>query len=158
MKYLFFLILLFSQVSTAQESEIKWLDFEQLDDSLNVKAKPVLTYFYADWCVYCKKMERNAFKNPEVISLINQEFYAVKMNAESTDSIEFEGQIFINAQAANRRNGIHQIPLLLANRKDRAFSLPATLVLDGNFRIRKRSFEYLTSENMISLLKEKGTH
>ena len=153
MKKIVFILLLFFQFSAAQNNEIEWMNFEHLEDSIQINPKPGLVYFYTDWCVYCKKMDRNAFRNPKVISIIKRDFYAVKMDAESTDSIEFEGQVFTNTQAEKKRNGTHQIPLLLASRNDRPFTLPATLVLDRNFRIRKRSFEYLTSENMISLLK-----
>ncbi|MDX1543369.1 MAG: thioredoxin family protein [Christiangramia sp.] len=141
------------QAVSAQKSEIEWIGFEQLDDSLKVKSKPVLVYFYTDWCVYCKKMERHAFKNPEIVSAINKEYYAVKMNAESMAPIEFEGQTFINEQAKTKRNGVHQIPLILASREDDKVSFPTLLVLDRNFRIRKRSFEYMTSERLKELIK-----
>ncbi|TBW28106.1 DUF255 domain-containing protein [Gramella sp. KN1008] len=154
MKRIFFILLLLCfQGLTAQKSEIEWISFEELDDSLNIENKPVLVYFYTDWCVYCKKMDRNAFKNPEVVSKVNQDFYAVKMNAETLDSIEFEGQTFINEQAKTKRNGIHQIPLILASRDNKKVSFPTLLVLDKKFRIRKRSFEYMTSERMKELIK-----
>ena len=51
----------------AQKNEIQWIGFEELEDSLKIETRPVLIYFYTDWCVYCKKMDRNAFKDPEVI-------------------------------------------------------------------------------------------
>ncbi|MCG9971331.1 thioredoxin family protein [Christiangramia crocea] len=154
MKRIIFISLLFClHTSVAQKSEIEWIGFEQLDDSLQIENKPVLVYFYTDWCVYCKKMDRNAFKNPDIISSINEKYYAVKMNAESMDSIEFEGQTFINEQAKTKRNGVHQIPLILASREDKKVSFPTLLVLDRNFRIRKRSFEYMTSERMKELIK-----
>lgn len=152
-KIILFLFIIISQQITAQKAEIEWIGFEDLEDSLQVRNKPVLIYFYTDWCVYCKKMDKNAFRNPEVISKINNDFYAVKMDAESLDSIEFEGQTFINEQARNNRNGVHQIPLLLASREGRSFTFPVLMVLDKNFRIRKRSFEYLTSEAMKELIK-----
>lgn len=148
-----FLLVITSFQNYAQKQEIQWIGFEELEDSLQFKNKPVLIYFYTDWCVYCKKMDRNAFRNPEIVSEINNGFYAVKMNAESLDSIKFEGQTFINEQARNKRNGVHQIPLLLASREGRLFTFPVLMVLDKNFRIRKRSFEYLTSEAMKKLIK-----
>ncbi len=134
--------------------EINWLDFEQLEDSLKVKPKKTFIYFYADWCVYCKKMDENALRNSEVIKKLNAEYYAVKMNAESMDTIHFDGQLFYNKQAETKRNGIHQIPLLLASRKNKEFNLPAILVLNKQFKVKNREFEYLTSERMKNLITE----
>lgn len=152
-KIILLLLIITSQHATSQKPEIEWMGFEKLEDSLQANNKPVLVYFYTDWCVYCKKMDKNAFLNPEIVSKINKDFYAVKMNAESLDSVEFEGQTFINEQARTKRNGVHQIPMILAGRGNNNISFPTLLVLDKNFRIRKRSFEYLTSERMKALLK-----
>ena len=154
MKYLIIFIFLFGfQQMNAQKTEINWIGFEELEESLKKEVKPVVIYFYTDWCVYCKKMDRNAYKNPEIISILNNDFYAVKMNAESTAPIEFEGQVFTNEQARTQRNGIHQIPLLLAGRKNRQISFPVVMVLDKDFRVLRKSHEYLSSEKMKKLIK-----
>lgn len=150
---LFFLFLSFCITNThAQKEKINWISFEQLDDSLAVKSKKVFIYFYADWCTYCKKIEQSAFKNSEVISQLNKEFYAVKMNAETGKEIVFEGKKFINEQLGKSRKPTHQIPLLLASRKNRPFSLPAMIILDENFKVTKRYFEYLSPKKMIDVL------
>jgi len=154
MKKLFFIIaILITHSSFSQKEEINWMGFEELEESLSKEEKPVVIYFYTDWCVYCKKMEKHAFKNSEVISELNEKFYVVKMNAETTAAIEFDGQTFINEQAKNKRNGIHQIPLLLASRKKKPISFPVVMVLDTEFRVIKKSHEYLTSEKMKTLIK-----
>ena len=152
-KLLLILMILGLQPIQAQNEEINWIGFEELEDSLKHQTRPVVIYFYTDWCVYCKKMERNAFRNSKIISDLNENFYAVKMNAETTEKIEFEGQVFTNEQAKNKRNGIHQIPLLLASRENKPISFPVVLVLDEKFRVKIKSHEYLTSEKMRSLLK-----
>ncbi len=150
---IFILFLALPILSYSQKTNtINWLNFEQLDDSLARKPKKTFIYFYADWCVYCKKMEKNAFKNAEIIEKLNSDFYAVKMNAESTDTITFEGQNFYNQQAEIMRNGIHQIPLLLASRENLEFSLPVILILDEKFRVKNREFEYLTTKKMMELI------
>ena len=154
MKKLILILMIFSlQLINAQKNEIKWVSFEVLDESLKKETKPVVIYFYTDWCVYCKKMDRNAFRDPEIISALNQNFYAVKMNAESTAEIEFEGQIFTNEQAKTKRNGIHQIPMLLADRENKPISFPVFMVLDKDFRVKIKSHEYLTTDKMKTLIK-----
>ena len=150
---IFILFLALPILSYSQKvNTINWLNFEQLENSLARKPKKTFIYFYADWCVYCKKMEKNAFKNAEIIEKLNSDFYAVKMNAESTDTITFEGQNFYNQQAEIMRNGIHQIPLLLASRENLEFSLPVILILDEKFRVKNREFEYLTTKKMMELI------
>ena len=147
------IFLVFPVFGYAQKGDsISWIDFEQLEDSLALKPKKTFIYFYADWCVYCKKMDRNAFKDPEIIKKLNSDYYAVKMNAESTDTITFEGQKFYNQQAESIRNGVHQIPILLASRENKEFSLPAILILDEKFIVENREFEYLTTTKMLEFI------
>ena len=150
---IFFLCLALSFEVVAQNNEaVRWISFEQLDDSLSVKPKKVIISFYADWCAYCKKMDRVVYTKPEVIKKINEEYYAVKMNTESRDTIAFDGDIFTNKTQTSSRNPIHEIPLLLASREGQPFSLPATIFLDESFKVRKRYFEYLSPKKMLLAL------
>ena len=149
---LFFLLMILSSKINAQSKTINWITFEQLEDSLKVKPKKVFIYFYADWCSYCKKMDKVAFKNSEVIQILNQNYYAIKMDAESAKTIFFEGQKYSNNQLGKSRRPKHQIPLLLASRKNRSFSLPASIILDKNFKIEKRYYEYLSPKKMIKMI------
>lgn len=146
-----FLFFVFS--FSAQTKKINWLNFEQLEDSLKVKPKKTFIFFYADWCEYCKKMEQTAFKSKENIQLLNSNFYALKMNAESKEIIKFSGKSYSNKNLGKSRNPIHEIPLLLASRKGEPFSLPATIILDKNFKIEKRYFEYLSSKKLSKIIK-----
>ncbi len=136
----------------AQREQINWISFEQLDDSLSIKPKKVFISFYADWCSYCKKMDQVVFQNSEIISILNSHYYAVKMNTETRDTIVFEGKKFYNHEAGKRRNPVHEIPLLLASRKKVPFSLPATIILDESFQIKKRYFEYIPPKKMLRIL------
>ncbi len=157
MKRIFLLVLVFSVFITspkllAQKNEIKWMTFDQLEDSLALKPKKVFINFYADWCVYCKKMDEAAYKNIEIIKILTTEYYAVKMNVESRDTIIFDGQAYKNTAYGKKRNPVHEIPLLVASREGIAFSLPAIIILDEDFQITKRYFEYLSPRRMLSLL------
>ena len=155
LKYPLLLGIIFSFASLpAQESGIRWLSFEQLEDSLAMAPKKVFVDFYADWCEYCKKMDRVTFRDPEVIASLNREYYAVRMNAETADTIVFDGQAYINREFGKKRNPVHEIPLLLASREGLPFSLPASVSLDESFRIRKRYFEYIPTNGMRELLNQ----
>ncbi len=156
MKKLFLLIFicipLFITAQKINNPSIAWISFEQLEDSLRANPKKVFIYFNAEWCVYCKKMEKVAFKKVSVIKKLNAEYYAVKMDAESEDIVHFDGREFTNEQSKTKRNGIHQLALLLASRENTKFSLPAIVILDEAFRVKHRSFEYLTDKDLLKLL------
>ena len=99
-------------------------------------------------------MDKVAFKNKEVIAILNSEYYAVKMNAETEEVIEFDGRRYINNNIGKSRNPTHQIPLLLASRKGKPFSLPVTVILDKNFKVTKRYFEYLSAKKTLKILQD----
>ena len=141
-------MLLFPVQGQAQQDHIQWLSFEQLEDSLAVKPKMVFIDFYADWCAYCKKMDKAAFKDSKVISKLNTDYYAVKMDAETIDTITFGGEKFVNKQLGKNRNPTHEIPLLLASRENYPFSLPAMVILNEKFEITHRYFEYLSPKQL----------
>lgn len=146
--------ILFPLSSLAQESKsVPWLTFEQLEDSLKSNPKPVFIEFYADWCTACKRMERDAFRNVSITVALSNDYYAVRMNVETTDSITCGGQVFVN-ENSHKINAVHQIPLLMASRKDAPFSLPAMVILDEHFEAKARYFQYLSAGQLEKILAE----
>lgn len=145
-------ILWSSSVFAQQGSQVRWISFEQLEDSLRHKPKKVFIDLYTDWCTYCRKMDKEVFVKPAVAELLNDQYYAVRMDAETQDTIRFDGQHFVNSSATKRRKGIHDLALLLGQRNGQ-FAPPAMLVLDENFMVRHRYFEYLTGDRLIEILR-----
>ncbi|KHJ39690.1 thiol:disulfide interchange protein DsbD [Pedobacter glucosidilyticus] len=133
-------------IKSGNAQEITWLSFEQLDDSLKVKPKPVIISFYTDWCVYCKKMDKEVYSKTAVIKEINQHYYAVKFDAETKTPIHFDGKTF------HKKSQFHELALLLGAR-EKQFTPPVILILDSNFVIKSRWFEYLSSDKLLEILK-----
>ena len=141
-----------SQVSFSQNDiQVKWLSFEQLEDSLATQPKKVFIDFYADWCAPCLKMQKEVFTDSRIVRELNTNYYAIKMNVETQDTIVFGSQTFIN-ERINRRNPIHQIPLLMAQQKNKPFSLPALVFLDEHFEATARYFQYLNTKQFHDVL------
>ena len=148
------LMLPWSNSFAQEKNQVNWISFEQLHDSLKANPKKVFIDFYADWCSPCLKMDEVAFKDPRVVELLNKDFYAIKFNVETTDTIVFGQQSFSNPRA-NRRNPVHEIPLLLASRKDAPFTLPALVLMDSTFTAQARYFQYLDAEQLLGILEKK---
>jgi thioredoxin-related protein len=157
MKTTYFILLIFIfglsyPLRAQQNEEINWLTWEELDRALEENPKPIFIFFHAEWCAYCKKIEREIFTKKKVIEKLNKKYYALEMDVETEDTIHFDGQKFSNIQTNTKRNGVHQLPLLLASRKKAPFSLPVTLIFDKDFRLQKRVFEYYTSKELLKML------
>ena len=138
-------------VSAQEGASVQWLSFEELEDSLAVKPKKVFIDFYTDWCTYCRKMDKVVFTKPDVIQVLNEEFYAVRFNAETKSDITFGGQQFTNTQIGKSRTPIHQIAQLLALREG-SFVAPTLVLLDEEFKVTARYFQYMDSQKLIRAL------
>lgn len=75
-------------------SEIHWLTLEELQVKMKEQPRKVYMDVYTDWCGWCKVMEKKTFTNPEVIKYFNNNFYAVRLNAERKDSVYFAGKMY----------------------------------------------------------------
>ena len=90
MGLLFFMVLLASlSFSNPPKDKVNWMSFAELQEAYAKDPKPILVDLYTSWCGWCREMDRTTYRNDKVASYINQHYYAVKYNAESTDSVWF---------------------------------------------------------------------
>ena len=106
--------------------KIKWMDFEEATALNEKKPKKFFLDMYTDWCGWCKKMDASTFVNPVIVKYMNDNFYAVKFNAERKDTINFSGKTYINANPAGTRSS-HQLAQELMSGR---MSYPSFLFLD----------------------------
>lgn len=99
-----FIIIVFTAVIACSfihpdKEKINWITIQQLDELYSKNPKPILLDVYTDWCGWCKEMDRTTYKNDKVAKYINEHYYAVRLNAESSDSLFFNNKKYgYNAQ------------------------------------------------------------
>jgi thioredoxin-related protein len=64
----------------ASSKRINWYSFEEGMSLGNSAGKKIFLNFQADWCRYCHAMEKETFKNRSVVSYLNENFIAIKVN------------------------------------------------------------------------------
>ncbi|CAH1000416.1 hypothetical protein LEM8419_01569 [Neolewinella maritima] len=125
MKVLLSLLFLFSLPLSAQ---VEWLSWEEAMTRHASDPKPVLVDVYTDWCGWCKQMDKKVFADKKIASFISEHFYAVKLDAEQTEDIIYDGHTFSYDPTAGRR-GVHALAVALL---DGRMSYPSVVYLDEN--------------------------
>ncbi len=98
-------LFLLSAFTSNEKTKVKWLSAEELQTAYRNNPKPILVDVYTDWCGWCKVMDRETYSNEKVATYINEHYYAIKLNAERKDSVQWGGRKF-GYNPANRANDL----------------------------------------------------
>jgi len=76
--------------ATAPKGLVNWITLDDLQEKMKSEPKKVIVDLYTNWCGWCKRMDKATFQHAEIANYINDNFYAVKFNAETKDNIKFK--------------------------------------------------------------------
>ncbi len=132
---------------TLAQAEVEWISFEEAVARSKKEPKKLLIDIYTDWCGWCKKMDRDAYANEKLAAYINENYYAVKFNAEQREDVEFDGHTF--KFVANGNRGVHQLAAALTNNK---LSYPTTVFMTEELEIIQPVAGYLDAKSIEPIL------
>jgi len=155
--YLIILMLGISSVAFGQTQTINWMSWDEMiakreQDSVK---KKVFVDLYTGWCGWCKKMDKSTFLDPNIVGYMNANYYAVKFDAETRDTVLFNKMTFVNSdptfvkKSPNSRGRTHWFAHSLL---DGALSYPSYVILDENFVRVTILSGYKTQEALIGTL------
>jgi len=163
--YMMFLILLISCFSCKENGNdevsakngdafVKWEKISTGLKNAEIQKKPVLMFFYTEWCIYCKKMNSEVFSDAEILQYMNENFTSIRVNPEKdTDLIEIMGEKITPGELM-RKAGLNGFPTTLFFNNNKK---PVTIIPVPGF-IEKQTFlpilKYMKEEcyeNKVSL-------
>ncbi|MFO8054717.1 MAG: DUF255 domain-containing protein [Bacteroidales bacterium] len=115
LKKVFLLPLLLIPVVLLSQS-IEWMTIEEAVEKSREEPRKIFVDVYTDWCGWCKRMDNNTFKDPEVVEYLNKHFYAVKLDGEETDTIRLNDNIYTNPNPGGKRSAHELAKLFLQGR------------------------------------------
>lgn len=111
--------------------KIHWYSFEDAAKLNAQNHKKVFIDIFTDWCGWCKELDRSTFTNPAIIKLMNDNFIAVKLNAERKDTVVFNGYTFINPNP----NGVRSPHQLASSMLKGKMMYPSMVFMDDSMRM-----------------------
>lgn len=126
--------------------ELQWLSLPEALEKSRTKPRKILIDVYTDWCGYCKRMDRQVYSNPEVVALLLQEYYTVKLNAEHRGPITINGTTYQYLPQYKA----HALALSLLKGE---MSYPSTLFLDSKLQVRQRVAGFIPARDLLASLK-----
>ncbi|MDX5326488.1 MAG: DUF255 domain-containing protein [Bacteroidota bacterium] len=112
------------------QERIHWMTIEEAEQATQKEPRKILIDVYTDWCGWCKKMDQTTFQDPELVQYVNENYYAVKLDAEGRDSIRIKGHTF--KYIPQGRRGYHELAAALLQGK---MSYPTLVFLDEELRM-----------------------
>jgi len=130
-----------------QTEEVKWYSFEEAIAANEQEPRKIFIDIYTDWCGWCKKLDKETFRNPVIVDMLNTQFYAVKFNAESREPVRFAGRTFINEGEGSRNP--HQLAVALLQGK---MSYPSAAYMDEDMQLLTSVPGFLTAQQLEPVL------
>ena len=88
------LALLSVSLSVQSQESITWVEWEEGINKSTEENKKIIVDLYTQWCGWCKKMDKTTFRDSLIIDYINENYIAIKFDAEHRGDIEFQGNIY----------------------------------------------------------------
>ncbi len=116
MKIKLFIIisLIFLSASGIKAQEIHWLSPAQLEQKMQLEAKPIYVFIFTQNCSWCKKMKATTLQNKDIINTLNSTYYCLKIDGSKKTDIHFNGKNYrYDYTYSKRRAGAHSLVLEL---------------------------------------------
>ncbi len=127
---------------------INWVSLDKAIALNKENKKKIYICMYTDWCKWCHTFDSATLSNPEIVELINDNYNAVRLNAETVDTIHFNNNTYIN-KSPKMGNPNEFANFLL----DAKLNYPASVFLDEQLtRIGAPAYGYYKASDFKALL------
>lgn len=129
---------------------VKWYTFEEAVNLQKKNPKPIMVDVYTSWCGPCKMMSKNTFGNPIIAKYLNDNYYPVKFDAETRDSVKFNGYVFANKNPEGTQRPVHDFAVSILEGK---LSYPSIVFLNEDIKKLHTVLGYHTPEQFEPYIK-----
>ncbi|WP_430614410.1 thioredoxin family protein [Flavobacterium sp. JP2137] len=147
MKYWIWIVGLWSCAAPAQLATTNFVEIEQL---MQKEARPLLVFFYTDWCSYCALMKQKTFADQALIKELNDNYYLIFFDGESRETLWWN-QVKMEFVKRGLKSGTHQLATYFAEQKG-VVTYPSLVFLTDQYQKIYQQNTYLKASELHALL------
>jgi len=123
-------LMMATTVEDSAKTEFKWYTISEALEMQKTSHKKIFMDVYTTWCGPCRMLDANTFSNPEIQKLLSEYYIPVKFNAESGDTIQYQGQTFTNRNYSPLpRKSTHDFAVYIAS-TEQGLGYPTVVFMD----------------------------
>ncbi len=106
------------------------MSWEEAVEASKLEKRKFVVDVYTEWCAWCKKMDASTFKDPKIVQYVNENYYAIKFDAEQKEDISLNGKVYKFNRTGKR--GYHQLAAEITRGR---LSYPTVVFLDEDLAL-----------------------
>ena len=147
---LFLLLSSFLSFSQEKKQSLKVFTFSEVEKIQRKNPKPIIVFITTDWCKICHGMKSTTLKDRDIIQILNDKFYFIKLNGEEKEDITFLEKTFVY-KPTGTNTGLHELANQLGFMGN-VITYPTTTFLNSNFEIDLQLTGFYNSKRMKQIL------
>ncbi len=149
-KYIVIIIWLLFTISNGTIAQPKMFSFEVVDTLQQLEQRPVMVFIHTDWCRFCAAMKTETFTNNTLVELLNEHFYFIDFDGESTAPVDFNGRTF-HYKPTGANTGVHELAVALGTLNGK-LSYPVLCILNPQFEIIYQHNSFINANELRTVL------
>ncbi|MGB3949176.1 MAG: DUF255 domain-containing protein [Bacteroidia bacterium] len=137
-----------------KNSLVKWYSFGEAIELQKKNPKMIMVDVYTTWCGPCKMMSAHTLNNPVIAKYLNEHFYPVKFDAETYDSVKFNGFVFKNNNPPGTQRPVHEFAISILDGK---LSYPSVVFVDSDIKRVQTIVGFHRADQFEPIIKFLGT-
>lgn len=136
-----------TKTNTPVISQVKWLQWDEAIEKSTLEKKKFFIHMYSSDCEWSKHMDETTFQDEEIVQYLNSNFYPIKMDIKSQESIKFNDQVYKSTKEGDVT--YHELVLAITNGD---LTTPAFAFLDEDKKLIQSLQGYKNTESFEKIM------
>lgn len=129
------------------------INFGELQKLMSEEKKEIVVYITSKYCTYCLMQDAQIRKNRQLQQRLNNDFYFVKVIAESDSAIVFNGKVYVNPKPEDPYQ-MNDFVNVYGKNEAGNVGYPLWLYFDKDYKLMLRFYGLMPPKNILKVLNE----